>query len=43
MTPISRTVDRASSSEDKLALFGSLFRGREEIYRVELTSGPTAE
>src|SRR6187455_897258 len=32
MTPISRAIDRSSSSEAKIALFRSLFRGREDVY-----------
>jgi hypothetical protein len=33
MTPISQCVDRTSSSEAKIALFRSLFRGRDDVYR----------
>ena len=32
MTPISRAIDRSSSSETKIALFRSLFRGRDDVY-----------
>src|SRR5262245_7762718 len=30
--PIFRSVDRTSSSEEKIALFRSLFRGRDDVY-----------
>ena len=32
MTPISRAIDRSSSSEAKIALFRSPFPGREDVY-----------
>jgi hypothetical protein len=32
MTAISRAIDRSSSSEAKIALFRSLFRGRDDVY-----------
>jgi len=41
MTPISRAVDRTSSSEDKIALFRSLFRGREDVYPRRFESRKT--
>src|SRR6201988_2395407 len=43
MTPISRAVDRTSSSEDKIALFRSLFRGREDVYPRRFESRKTGK
>jgi len=41
MTPISQSVDRTSSSEAKIALFRSLFRGRDDVYPRRFESRKT--
>ena len=41
MTPASQSVDRTSSSEAKIALFRSLFRGRDDVYPRRFESRKT--
>jgi hypothetical protein len=41
MDVISGSVDRTSSSEAKIALFRSLFRGREDVYPRRFESRKT--
>ena len=43
MNLISGTVDRTSSSQVKIALFRSLFRGREDIYPRRFESRKTGK
>jgi hypothetical protein len=41
MTPITQSVDRTSSSAAKIALFRSLFRGRDDVYPRRFESRKT--
>jgi len=43
MDPISPPVDQASSSEAKIALFRSLFRGRDDVYPRRFESRKTGK
>src|SRR6202008_1237501 len=43
MTPISQPVDRTSSPEEKIALFRSLFRGRDDVYPRRFESRKTGK
>src|SRR6476469_2553588 len=43
MNPISGPVDRTSSSQAKIALFRSLFRGREDVYPRRFESRRTGK
>ena len=40
MTPISQAIDRRSLSEAKIALFRSLFRGRDDVLSTTIREPP---